>query len=178
MPNLKLWAEYVTKVASHYKEHVKQWCIDDEVENSWDPVQYAELVKVTADAIHKNVPGVKVGLSAIPDYTEELLVRVGEERIDFLGGSSFDHYYWDGRKVRRLRERYGKPWYCYGVGNRTVNTMYHTNYTYQPVWWNAARMARRVVNPLLVQDLEIAGHYAAILRNDGAHIAKNKPLRL
>jgi len=176
IPKPDVWQDYVAKVAGHYRQHIKNWCVDDESENAWDPRQHAEIVRLTSEAAKRAAPDVKIGVSAIADFTEEMLQHIPPETIDFFGGSTFDHYYWDGRKVRRLRERYGKPWVCYGVGNRTINTMYHTLYTYQPVWWNAARMARRVCNLFLVQGLEIAGHYAAILRNDGAHIAKNKPL--
>lgn len=176
IPEPDLWQDYVGKVAGHYREHIKSWCVDDESENAWDPRQHAEIVRLTSAAVRKAAPGVKIGVSAIADFTEEMLQHIPADTVDFFGGSTFDNYYWDGRKVRRMRERYGKPWVCYGVGNRTINTMYHTLYTYQPVWWNAARMARRVSNLFLVQGLEVAGHYAAVLRNDGAHIAKNKPL--
>jgi hypothetical protein len=176
VPKPDLWQDYVGKVAAHYEPAIKRWCVDDEAECSWDPVSHAELVRLTAEAVRKSAPGVKIGISAIPDFTEEMLCHISPDSLDFFGGSTFDHYYWECRKVRRLRERYNKPWVCYGVGNRTINTMYHTLYCYQPVWWNAARMGRRVVELLVAQGLEISGHYAALLRNDGAHIAKNKPL--
>jgi len=176
VPDLEKWRDYVTKVADHYRPHITQWCIDDEAECSWDPAQYASVVRTTVDAVHENVPGVKVGLSAVPEFTEELLCHVPADKIDFFGASTFDFSYWGARRVKRLRERYGKEWHCYGVGSRTANTMYHTLYTYQPVRRRAARMARRTVNLLLAQGLEIAGHYAAVLRNDGAHIPKNRAL--
>lgn len=176
-PKLDLWRDYVAEVADHYKGHIKQWCVDDEAECSWDPAHFAQVVNATTESVHANVPGVQVGLSAHPDFTEELLCHVPAEKIDFFGGSTFDFYYWEARKVRRLRERYGKPYYCYGVGNRIPSrTMYHTSYMYEPVYWNAARMARRMVNMSLAQDLTIPGHYAALIRNDGVHSGFNKPL--
>jgi hypothetical protein len=54
--------------------------------------------------------------------------------------------------------------------------MYHTMYHFLPPYPKAARMARRVVNLLLIQDLLCAGHYAAVFRNYGAHYGLNKPL--
>jgi len=57
-----------------------------------------------------------------------------------------------------------------------MHTMYHTLYHFLPPYGKAARMAQRVVNLLLVQDVKCAGHYAAVLRNDGKHYGLNKPL--
>ncbi len=177
MPDLKLWGDYVATVGAHYRGKIERWCIDDEAENSWPPDQYAEVVNATLDSLEERVPTVKVGLSGTPEFTEELLRYVDVNRIDFFGGSTLDFDYWHARRVRRLRERYGKPWFCYGVGAREPSsTMYHTLYTYEPVRWKAAWMARRLVNMFLVQDLEVAGHYAGILRNDGKHLGLNKPL--
>lgn len=176
-PELELWEDYVRKVAGHNKSYVYGWCVDDESELSWAPDQFAEVVDLTADAVHQSTPGVLVGLSAMPEFCEAMLKFVDVKKIDF-GGSSVDRGYWESLRIRRLQRRYDNPWVCYGVGNRTVHTMYHTLYTYQPVQWTVARMARKLIYMYLLQDLNVAGHYAAILRNDGAHIAKNKPLRL
>ncbi len=177
MPELGQWRDYVERVAQHYRDTIRRWCIDDEAENSWPPDQYAEVVNATIEALGKRVPDVEVGLSGTPEFTEELLRHVDVEGIDFFGGSTLDYEYWEGRRVRRLRERYGKDWVCYGVGARAPsNTMYHTLYTYEAARWKAAWAARRIVNMFLIQDLEVAGHYAGVLRNDGKHLGLNKPL--
>ncbi|MFQ5810691.1 MAG: hypothetical protein ACE5JM_13840, partial [Armatimonadota bacterium] len=177
MPDLKLWGDYVATVAGHYRGRIERWCIDDEAENSWPPDQYAEVVNATLDAMERGAPDVQVGLSCTPEFTEELLHDVDVDRIDFFGGSTLDFEYWEGQRVRRLRERYGKPWVCYGVGARAPSsTMYHSLYTYEPVRWKAAWAARRIVTMFLIQDLEVAGHYAGVLRNDGKHLGLNRPL--
>lgn len=176
-PKIDIWRDYVTRVARQYKDTVHSWCIDDEAELSWDPAVYAEVVEATADAVHAAAPGVKVALSATPEFTEELLHYVPVGKIDLFGGSTFDFSYWEAHKVRSMKKRFNKPWICYGVGNRVPSrTMYHTSYAYEPVYWNAARMARRTISMVLEQDLDVAGHYAALVRNDGVHVGFNKPL--
>ncbi|HPP12202.1 MAG TPA: hypothetical protein PKW42_05650, partial [bacterium] len=176
-PRLDLWSDYVSTVASHYRKVVQHWCVDDEAECSWTPDYYAPVVAATADAVHKAVPEAKVGLSATPEFTEELFRYVSPEKIDFLGGSFFDYYYHEAKYLNQLKQRYRKPVISFGVGGRPPeNTMYHTLYTFQPPYFKAAWMARLLVYQMLVSDLDISGHYAGILRNDGAHLGLNKPL--
>jgi hypothetical protein len=174
---LDLWTEHVRQVVGHYRDTVKFWCVDDETECSWSAEPLAELIGATTDAARKVAPDVKIGVSATPEFTEEVLRHVDVSKLDFFGGSTFDFHHWTGARVRRLCERYDRKWVCYGVGSRPPeNTMYHTSYWYSPVLHKASRMACRTVNMLLVQDLWIAGHYAGILRNDGVHMGFNKPL--
>jgi len=176
-PKIDLWKEYVGTIASHYQKTIKHWCIDDEAECSWTPDYYAAVVSATCDGVHERVPEIKVGLSAAPEFTEELFRYVSPEKIDFLGGSFFDYYYHEAQYLRRLKERYGKAVVSFGVGGRPPeNTMYHTLYTFQPPYFKAAWMARLLVYQFLVSDLDISGHYAGILRNNGAHLGLNKPL--
>ena len=175
--NLDLWKEHVTKVVGHYKKPISWWCIDDESEGAWDPSQFAEYIEATCDVAHKASPGVKVGFSGWVDYHEEVLKFMPVEKLDFFGASSFDLNYEEGRLTRHFARRHGKPYFCYGVGGRPpMHTMYHTLYHFLPPYAKAARMARRLINLLLVQDVTCAGHYAAVFRNYGVHYALNKPL--
>ncbi len=176
-PDLKQWKDYVGRVASHYKDMIGYWCVDDEAELSWAPEQFAPVVNTTIAAINEKAPNVKVGLSGTPEFTEEILKMVDVNEVDFFGGSTFDFHHWESKRVKRICERYNKRWVCYGVGQRPpTNSMYHTLYTYESPRYKAAWMAKQVIYLLLVQDLRIAGHYAGVLRNDGRHYGLNKPL--
>jgi len=177
MPDLDQWRDYCGKVAAHYQPWIKHWLPDDEAECSWDPAMFAQVVNATINGVRANAPGVKVGLSAVPEFLEELLKHVDPARVDFFGGSLLDYQYWEARYVRRLGEQHNKPWYCYGVGSRPpAGTMFHTSYLYENERWRAAWMARQIVNLFLIADLKEFGHYAAVLRNDGGHLSLNKPL--
>lgn len=176
-PELKQWKDYVGRVASHYKDMIGYWCVDDEAELSWAPEQFAPVVNATIEAVKEQAPNVKVGLSGTPEFTEELLKMVDVKEVDFFGGSTFDFPHWESKRVKHLCERYNKTWVCYGVGQRPpTHSMYHTLYTYESPRYKAAWMARQMIYLLLVQDLKIAGHYAGVLRNDGRHYGQNKPL--
>ncbi|MCM8769518.1 MAG: hypothetical protein NC911_07625 [Candidatus Omnitrophica bacterium] len=176
-PRLDLWKNYVASIANHYRLTIKDWCVDDEAECSWTPDYYAPVVLATADAVHQSVAEAKVGLSATPEFTEELFRYVPADKIDFLGGSFFDFYYYEGKHLKTLKDRYGKPVISFGVGGRPPeNTMYHTLYTFKPPYFKAAWMARLMVYQFFNSDLDVSGHYAGILRNDGAHLGLNKPL--
>jgi len=176
-PKMDLWKEHVAKVVEHYQEPIHWWCIDDEVEGSWDPAMYAAYVAASCDTAHRAFPKVKIGYSGWVDFQEELLHFLPAGKLDFFGSSTFDMHYWESRKTAHFAQRYGKPFFCYGVGGRPpMHTMYHSSYHFLAPYGKAARMARRVVNLLLVQDLKCAGHYAAIFCNRGTHYAMNKPL--
>ncbi len=177
MPKLDLWKEYVATVAEHYKKDVRDWNIDDEVEVHWDPAIYADLVNATLDSLRTRVPEVRAGTSCTPEYTEELLRYVDASKLGFFASSAFDFQYWQSRYTKRLKDQYGKEWISYGVGARApAATMYHTVYTYQPIRWKAAWVARQMINMLLLQDLNVAGHYSGIWRNAGNHLPGDKPL--
>jgi hypothetical protein len=177
MPDLGQWRDYCGTVAAHYQPWIKRWLPDDEAECSWDPAMYGKIVNATIDGVRDKAPGVKVGLSAVPEFLEELLKHVDPARVDFFGGSLLDYQYWEARYVRRLGEQYNKPWFCYGVGSRPpAGTMFHTSFLYENERWRAAWMARQLVNLLIIADLREFGHYAAVLRNDGGHLGLNKPL--
>lgn len=177
-PDLARWLEYAGTVTAHYRPYVDTWCIDDESENNWDPVHYVPFLQSTIAAVRKAAPEVKLGVSATPEYLEELFaLGLDPASIDWLGGSFFDFEYWASRRVARLRERFGKPAVSYGVGGRPPSaTMYHTFPTYRPLRGQVAYLSHCAVNQLLIQQVEVAGHYAAVIRNDGMHDARNKPL--
>ena len=176
-PDIPQWKDYVSKVTSHYKSAITNWCVDDEAELSWSPEQFARVVNATIQAVNENGSGVKIGLSGTPEFTEELLKHVDVNSIAFFGGSTFDIHHWESKRVKRICDRYGKRWICYGVGQRPpTSSMYHTLYTYVSPRHKAAWMARQMVYLYLVQDVQVAGHYAGVLRNDGVHTGLNKPL--
>lgn len=178
VPDLSPWTEYAAAVTAHYQPFVDTWCIDDESENNWDPVYYVPFIQATVAAVRKAAPAVKLGLSATPEYLEELFaLGLDPASIDWLGGSFFDYEYWASRRVARLRERFNKPVVSYGVGGRPPSTtMYHTFPTYRPLRGQVAYVSHCVLNQLLLQEVDVAGHYAAVIRNDGIHDARNKPL--
>ena len=178
VPKIDLWKEYAGKLAAHYQPYVKMWCIDDEAENNWDPVHYVPFVQETVKSARAAAPNVKLGLSGTPEYLEELFALGLDTRdIDWLGGSFFDYEYWASLRVRALRERMGKPACSYGVGGRPPSrSMYHTSRDYLPVRGTNAYVAKSAINQILIQGNEISGHYAAVIRNDGIHDARNKPL--
>jgi hypothetical protein len=178
VPEITRWTEYASTVTAHYRPFVDTWCIDDESENNWDPVHYVPFLRSTITAVRKAAPNVKLGLSATPEYLEELFaLGLDPASIDWLGGSFFDFEYWASLRVARLRERFGKPAVSYGVGGRPPSaTMYHTYPTYRPLRGQVAYVSHCALNQLLLQQVDVAGHYAAVIRNDGLHDARNKPL--
>jgi len=179
VPDLKQWEEHVAKLAAHYREHVKIWCFEDEMEyGGWNPAHILPVLQTTSRAVRKAAPDVKLGLSGTPEYVEELLaLGFDPADFDYFGGSYHDFQYWPATKVRYMQERYGKPTISYGVGGRPpIHTMVHSGYSYHAVRAKIGHMARQIVDYCIVQDIAIPGHYAAILRNDGIHTSLNKPL--
>ena len=182
VPKLEPWKEHVAQVTKHYQDRIKWWCIDDEVELQWHLGHLGPLIKASMEAAHLSAPGVKIGISAMPEATEELIRLSGGHVPDFFGCSSFDLNYWHSRYVRHLKNRYDRPWVCYGVGSRyPARTMYHTLPNYASVYPKAATMARRMIMLLLVQDLDVAGVYTSVIRNDagrnmGKHLSLDKSL--
>lgn len=178
-PKLDVWEDYVIKAVTHYRPWVKVWCIEDEMEYSgWDPKLILPLLEKTCDIVKKVAPDIELGISGDPDYVEELFA-LGFDRKSFewLGASQFDYDYWKSDKARHMKERYNKKMCSYGVGGRPpADSMYHTRYAYYPMGGKILHMARQVIKYCLVQDIDILGHYASIIRNDGVHKNINKPL--
>ncbi len=176
-PKLDLWADYAGRVAKHYRSYVRGWFVDDQAENHWDPKLFESVAGAAADAIHREAPGVWVGISATPEFTEELMRYLPPEKIDFFSNDALNYNYHESRYYAGFKRRYQKPLFCGGVGGYPPEeTMYHTLYTYQPGRFKAAWMARQLIYHTLVMDLDVIGYYAGVLANYGAHLGQNKPL--
>ena len=177
-PQLDLYADHVEQVVSHYKGWVKHWWMEDEVEAFLAPRDYARLLRAAIPAVKEADPEAKVGISATPDYIEELLEHIGPDQIDIFGGSTYGGGGWMGRKVRHLCERYGKRWFIIGVGRDKQPSFWHTAPGYRPrqALGGAMGTAQHMVNMTLVQDAAVIGHYTGRLTNYGQHQALDFPL--
>ncbi|HOL65868.1 MAG TPA: sugar-binding protein [bacterium] len=177
-PRLDLWQEHVYQVVSHYKNWVKYWCIEDEVEGLWHPQDYAGLVLATVAAAKKADPDCKVGISATPEYTQHLLEYVTASQIDFFGGSSWASGGLAASKIAHLCRRYGKDWYIIGVGRDGQPHFWHTlpGFDRNEARMSAIRTAQEMINMLLLQDAKVIGHYTGRLTNFGQHQTYDFPL--
>jgi len=175
-PKLDLWEQFAAAMAKRYKDTIRQWTIEDETEMYYTARDFAPIVEATARGIHGVDPGLRVTLSCMPDYTEELLTYVDPKHVDGFGASSYGLEHWDSRKIRRLKERYGATWYCIGVGASRQPTMYHSLPGYRPVYWTAAKTARELVYLSIVQDADAIGHYTGRLWNRYGHYNTDFPL--
>jgi hypothetical protein len=177
-PRLDAWRDYCQALAEHYKDTIRVWCIEDETEMYYSAHDFAPIVRATALGMHAADPTVKVGLSCMPEYTEELLTLVDPKLVGALGASSYGFLgHWGSRKIRHLQERYGVPWYCIGVGNDDgLVQMFHTLPGYKPVYWAAARTARELTDLCLNQDAKVIGHYTGRLWNRYGHYNTDFPL--
>ena len=182
IPKPDLWSDHVAGVVGHYRNRIQRWCIDDEVELEWHPSHLLPVIRATREAARRVAPEVEIGISAVPEIQEEFLALLGDDVFDHFGCSSFDFSYWHSRYVRHVKSRHGKPWVCYGVGGRyPPRTMYHSLPNYAAVYPKAATMARRMVMLLLVQDVDVAGVYTSVIRNDvgrgtAEHLSLDKSL--
>ncbi|MCM8769517.1 MAG: hypothetical protein NC911_07620 [Candidatus Omnitrophica bacterium] len=159
MPNLNLWPVYCEQLGRNLPE-ATWWNIEDETELYYTPKEFARIVKATAEGFRKSGRAVRLSLSCLPDYTEDLIAELGGEvPLGGFGGSSYNLEYWDGVKIRELQRRYGLPWHCIGVGWDNQPQMFHSFPGYKPVYASAARTAREMVFLCLVQDARIIGHY-------------------
>ncbi|MDA1137467.1 MAG: hypothetical protein O3B01_02695 [Planctomycetota bacterium] len=177
-PKLDAWREYSRKLADHYKTVVDTWTIEDETEMYYSARDFAPIVRATALGMKEADPSIKIGLSCMPDYTEELLTMVEPKFIGAIGASSYGFLgHWPGRKIRHLQNRLSVPWHCIGVGNNDSHVqMFHTMYGYQPIYWAAARTARELVDLCLNQDAKVIGHYTGRLWNRNGHYNTDFPL--
>jgi hypothetical protein len=177
-PKLDAWREYSRRLAEHYKTEVDTWTIEDETEMYYSARDFAPIVRATVLGMRAANPAIKIGLSCMPDYTEELLTMIDPKFIGAIGASSYGFLgHWPGRKIRHLQNRLGVPWHCIGVGNNDSHVqMFHTMYGYQPVYWAASRTARELVDLCLNQDAKIIGHYTGRLWNRNGHYNTDFPL--
>jgi len=175
-PRLDAWSEFVRAMGARYKDVVRAWTVEDEVEMYYTARDYAPIVEAAATALHAADPKLRVTLSGMPEYTEELLTYVDPKLVDGFGASSYGLEHWDSRKIRHLKERFGKTWYCIGVGADRQPTMYHTLPEYQPVYSSAAKTARELVYLSIVQDADVIGHYTGRLWNRHGHYNTDFPL--
>lgn len=177
-PKLDAWREYCRALAERYKDVIRFWTIDDETEMYYSARDFAPIVRATALGMREGDPNAKVGLSCMPEYTEELLTMVDPKLVGGFGASSYGFLgHWAGRKIRHLQERYGVPWFCIGVGNNDSHQqMFHSLPGYSPIYWAAARSAREMVDLCLNQDAKGIGHYTGRLWNRHGHYNTDFPI--
>jgi len=175
-PKLDLFAEHVEQVVAHYKGWVKYWWMDDEVEGHVAPRDYGRFLNATIPAVKEADQAAQVGISATPDYTEELLEYVDPDLIDVFGGSTYGGRGWQARKIRHLCQRYGKEWFIIGVGRDKQPSFYHTAPDYRKALGGAMGTAQHMIGMALAQDAKAIGHYTGRLTNFGGHRTFDCPL--
>ncbi len=88
-PPLDLWANYVTRVVSRYKDRVHAWEVWNEpnIPVFWSGTkeQYAQLLAVTYDTIKRVDPSATVMGPTISGIDEEWLNAIDWNKIDVLG---------------------------------------------------------------------------------------------
>ncbi|MDY3927766.1 MAG: hypothetical protein SOZ34_00150 [Clostridia bacterium] len=89
------WKNYVCALAEHYKNRVQYYEIwnEPDLEHFWYPgkpdgSKYAELVNITAQAVHKSQPDAKIGAVVASPYNfyfiDTFLKNSKKENIDFF----------------------------------------------------------------------------------------------
>ncbi|MCS7253417.1 MAG: hypothetical protein RMK18_03310 [Armatimonadota bacterium] len=174
-PDISKWLDYVTTLVHHYRNWLHFWCVEDETELYFTPSDFAPIFSAAYKAIKSVDANLQVGTSMCPQYHEELLELLNGQ-VDFIGASSWGASYWEARKIRWLQERWGKPWFCIGVGLDGQPSFYHTFPNSRPSLRDAAMAAQELVKLFVVQDAKIIGHYTGRIRNNGTHITSDFPL--
>ncbi|MBM4036870.1 MAG: hypothetical protein FJ290_00010 [Planctomycetes bacterium] len=175
-PRLDLWEEFAEKMAARYRGVIGAWTVEDETEMYYTAGDFAPILEATVRGVRRADPKLRVTLSGVPDYTEELLTHIAPGQVNGFGASSYGLEHWESRKIRHLKKRFGASWYCIGVGADRQPTLYHTLPGYRPAYWSAAKTARELVYLSVVQDADAIGHYTGRLWNRTGHYNTDFPL--
>lgn len=159
-PDLDAWREYCKQLALNVGDDANWWTIEDETEMYYSAREFAKIVRATAEGFKASGKDMKISLSCMGDYTEEMIADLnGEVPLAGLGSSSYNYEYWEARKVRYLQERYNLPWSCIGVGVSNSPQFRRTGPFGQSVYGRTVRTAQEMVYLAIAQDAKVIGHY-------------------
>lgn len=176
-PDLDAWREHCRRVAQNLGDTAYWWTIHDETEMYYSPREFAQIARATSEGFKASGKEVRLSLSCMGDYTEEVIAELdGQVPLAGLGSSSYDYEYWEARKVRYLQQRYGVPWACIGVGVAKSPQFRRTAPFGEPAFGRAVATAQEMVLLAIAQDAKIIGHYTGRLWFDGAMANKDYPL--
>jgi hypothetical protein len=171
-PDLKAWREHCKRLAEAVGDIQPWWTVEDESELYFTAREFARIVRATAEGFRDSGKPMKISLSCMPDYLDELIAEWGGEMpLSGVGASSYDYEYWEARKARLFQQRWNVPWFCIGVGAAGEPQFRRTGPFGKPVYAHAVRTAQHMLMLTLVQDAKVLGHYTGRLwfQNSLAH---------
>jgi hypothetical protein len=176
-PDLAAWQEHCRRLATAIGSRQPWWTVQDETELYYSPREFARIVRATADGFRESGVPMKVSLSCMPDFLDEMIAELGGDvPLGGFGASSYDYEYWEARKARQLQERYDLPWFCIGVGATGGPQFRRTGAFGKPVYADAVRTAQHMVLLSIVQDAKVLGHYTGRLSWRGSLAHADFPL--
>lgn len=163
-PDLDAWREYCKQLALNLGDTANWWTVEDEAEMYYSPRELARIVRATAEGFKASGKDMKISLSSMGDYTEEMIAELdGQVPLSGLGSSSYNYEYWEARKVRYLQKRYDLPWSCIGVGVANSPQFRRTGPFGQHVYGRTVRTAQEMIYLAIAQDAKVIGHYTGRL---------------
>ncbi len=176
-PDLAKWRAHCRAIAEALGDRQPWWTVEDETELYFSNREFARIVRAAADGFRDSGKPMKLSISCMTDYIDELIAEWGGEMpLAGFGASSYDYEYWEARKARHLQRQWNVPWFCIGVGSSGGPQFRRTLPFGQPVYDDAVRTAQRMVLLALVQDAKVIGHYTGRLWWRGALAHTDFPL--
>jgi hypothetical protein len=164
IPDLKAWRAYCKRLAEAVGDIQPWWTVEDETELYFSAREFARIVSASAEGFRDSGKPMKLSLSCMTDYLDELIAEWGGTiPVSGFGASSYAYEYWEARKARALQQRWNVPWHCIGVGSTGEPQFRRTGPFGQPVYAHAVRTAQHMLMLTLVQDAKVLGHYAGRL---------------
>ncbi len=164
IPELKAWRTYCKRLAEAVGDLQPWWTVEDETELYFSAREFARIVSASAEGFRDSGKPMKLSLSCMTDYLDELIAEWGGELpVSGFGASCYAYEYWEARKARYLQGRWNVPWHCIGVGSTGEPQFRRTGTAGEPVYANAVRTAQHMLKLTLVQDAKVIGHYTARL---------------
>ncbi len=163
-PDLKKWREYCKRLAENVGDVQPWWTVEDETELYYSAREFARIVRATADGFRDSGKPMKISLSCMTNYIDEMIAELGGEvPLSGFGASSYDYEYWGARKARYLQRRWDVPWACIGVGSARCPQLRRTGPFGEAVYGDAVRTAQHMVMLAIGQDAKVLGHYTGRL---------------
>lgn len=168
-PDLGKWRAYCREVAEAVGDLQEWWTVEDESELFFSTRELARIIRATAEGFRDSGKPMKLSISCMTDYIDELIAEWGNDMpLAGFGASSYHYEYWEARKARHLQQRWDVPWFCIGVGSSGGPQFRRTLPFGQPVYDDAVRTAQQMVMLSLAQDAKVIGHYTGRLWWRGA----------
>ncbi|MBL7043993.1 MAG: hypothetical protein ISR77_35525 [Pirellulaceae bacterium] len=163
-PDLKKWREYCRRLAENIGDEQPWWTVEDETELYYSAREFARIVRATANGFRDSGKPMKISLSCMTNYIDEMIAELGGDvPLSGFGASSYDYEYWEARKARYLQERWDVPWSCIGVGASRCPQFRRTGPFGETVYGDAVRTAQHMVMLAIGQDAKVLGHYTGRL---------------